>query len=116
MQIIDPRNASMELIPIPPMNSLISCFHAVIRLIRRLLPVDGSSLFTSSGAANLDYRTLNEALRGAETDYIAKDCRGQRFIAAGMSDINLTIEGIPGTGEIADNAFVILMKSEDDDY
>lgn len=38
-------------------------------------------------AANLDYRTLNEALRGAETDYIAKDCRGQRFIAAGMSDL-----------------------------
>ena len=46
-------------------------------------------------AANLDYRTLNEALRGAETDYTIEGCCGQRFIAAGMSEKNLTIESIP---------------------
>ena len=37
-----PRRASMELIPIPPISSLISCFQAVIRLISRRLPVCGS--------------------------------------------------------------------------
>ena len=67
-------------------------------------------------AANLDYRTLNEALRGAETDYIAKDCRGQRFIAAGMSDINLTIEGIPGNalGAYLNNANITVNANAQD--
>ena len=62
MQIIDAANldyravnealrsaetVSMELMPMPPISSLISCFHADIRLIRRLLPTAGSSLCTS---------------------------------------------------------------------
>ena len=42
----------MELIPIPPISSLISCFQAVIRLISRRLPVCGSSLSTSSGSVS----------------------------------------------------------------
>ena len=44
-----PRKASMELIPMPPMISMISCFHAVIRLMRRSVPSSGSSRLTSSG-------------------------------------------------------------------
>lgn len=47
-------------------------------------------------AANLDYRTLNEALRQTEGDCTINRCCGQRFLAAGMSGKNLTINGIPG--------------------
>ncbi|MDE6893607.1 MAG: glutamate synthase [Lachnospiraceae bacterium] len=47
-------------------------------------------------AADLDYRAINEALRKTDGDCTIKGCCGQRFIAAGMSGKNLTIEGIPG--------------------
>lgn len=36
-------------------------------------------------AANLDYRAVNEALRGAGSDCTIDGCCGQRFIAAGYS-------------------------------
>ena len=67
-------------------------------------------------AANLDYRTLNEALRGAETDYTIKGCCGQRFIAAGMSEKNLTIEGIPGNalGAYLNNANITVNANAQD--
>lgn len=45
---------------------------------------------------NLGYKELNENLRNIEGDCTVTDCCGQRFIAAGMSDKNITIEGIPG--------------------
>ena len=44
----------------------------------------------------LDYKTLNEALRQNEKDIIIKNCCGQRFIASGMSDKNITVNGVPG--------------------
>ncbi|MBR4060144.1 MAG: glutamate synthase, partial [Lachnospiraceae bacterium] len=47
-------------------------------------------------AKNLDYRTLNEELRKADEDCTIEGCCGQRFIAAGMSDKTLIINGIPG--------------------
>ncbi|MDE6964034.1 MAG: glutamate synthase, partial [Lachnospiraceae bacterium] len=47
-------------------------------------------------AADLDYRAINEALRKTDGDCTIKGCCGQRFIAAGMSGKNLTIEGLPG--------------------
>ena len=50
-------------------------------------------------AANLDYRTLNEALRGAETDYTIEGCCGQRFIAAGMSDKALDHKEVQETAD-----------------
>lgn len=67
-------------------------------------------------AANLDYRAVNEALREAETDYIVKGCCGQRFIAAGMSDKNLTIEGIPGNalGAYLNNANITVNANAQD--
>ena len=67
-------------------------------------------------AANLDFRALNEALRKAETDYIIKGCCGQRFIAAGMSDKNLTIEGIPGNalGAYLNNAHITVNANAQD--
>ena len=35
-------------------------------------------------ATNLDYKTLNEALRQEEINYTINGCCGQRFIDAGM--------------------------------
>ncbi len=47
-------------------------------------------------AAVLDFRALNNELRSAEEKYLITGCCGQRFIGAGMSEIDITIEGIPG--------------------
>ncbi len=47
-------------------------------------------------AKGLDFTQLNEALRKSDSDCKIIDCLGQRFIAAGMSDIRLSIYGIPG--------------------
>ena len=45
---------------------------------------------------DLDYRQINEAIRGAESECTLTNCIGQRFIAAGMSDKIITVEGVPG--------------------
>lgn len=45
---------------------------------------------------NLGYKELNDSLRNIEGDCTVTDCCGQRFIAAGMSDKSITIDGIPG--------------------
>lgn len=47
-------------------------------------------------ARNLDYRALNDNLRKIKGDCKLTGCCGQRFIAAGMSDKSITIEGVPG--------------------
>ena len=47
-------------------------------------------------AKELDYKTLNDTLRNAEDDCTLTESCGQRFIAASMSNKNITIEGIPG--------------------
>lgn len=43
-----------------------------------------------------DYKEVNEKIRAAERECTVIGCCGQRFIAAGMSDKKITIEGIPG--------------------
>lgn len=47
-------------------------------------------------ANGLDYKTLNENLRNTGEDCTVTGCCGQRFIAAGMTDKNIVIEGVPG--------------------
>ncbi len=47
-------------------------------------------------AEGLDHKALNEALRLAAEDCTVEGCRGQRFIAAGMSGKNVEIRGVPG--------------------
>lgn len=47
-------------------------------------------------AKDLPFRALNEALRKASNDCTVIECCGQRYIAAGMSHKNITINGIPG--------------------
>ena len=44
----------------------------------------------------LDYQALNEILRQNSGDITLEECCGQRFIAAGMTDKNITINGVPG--------------------
>ena len=67
-------------------------------------------------AANLDYRAVNDALRKAERDCILERCCGQRFIAAGMTDKNLTIHGIPGNalGAYLNNAHITVNANAQD--
>ena len=47
-------------------------------------------------AKDLDHKALNEKLRENSGDVTLLDCCGQRFIAAGMSDLSITINGVPG--------------------
>ena len=47
-------------------------------------------------AKGLDYRTLNERLRRSQEPCSIVGCCGQRFIAAGMSHKEISIEGVPG--------------------
>ena len=47
-------------------------------------------------ARSLDYKALNDTLRKSEKDCSIVGCCGQRFIAAGMSQKDITIQGIPG--------------------
>ena len=46
-------------------------------------------------AKGLEHRALNEAIR-QETECTVTDCLGQRFIASGMKDKRITLEGVPG--------------------
>ncbi len=51
---------------------------------------------TSISAEGLEHRELNNAIRGIQGSCVIEDCRGQRFIAAGMSGREITIKGVPG--------------------
>ena len=43
-----------------------------------------------------DFRLLNEKIREAQEDCHIVGCCGERFIAAGMKDRRITIDGVPG--------------------
>lgn len=47
-------------------------------------------------AKEMDYAALNESIRQSTEDVEINNCLGQRFIAAGMSDKKITINGTPG--------------------
>ena len=47
-------------------------------------------------AAALDYKTLNEVLRQPEHDYVIEAAADSALSAAGMSDRNITVNGISG--------------------
>ena len=44
----------------------------------------------------MDFRELNDCLRGSEGDLELTGCLGQRFIGAGMGKRKLCIHGVPG--------------------
>ncbi len=47
-------------------------------------------------AKSLGYREINDKLRAPDKAFTVRDCLGQRFICAGMSDVAVTLEGVPG--------------------
>lgn len=47
-------------------------------------------------AETLSHREINDALHNLTGNVMLNGCIGQRFIAAGMSNLQLTIDGIPG--------------------
>ena len=47
-------------------------------------------------AKGLSYRDINNKLRTTDKEITVRNCLGQRFICAGMSDVSVTLEGIPG--------------------
>lgn len=67
-------------------------------------------------AASLDYKELNEALRDFEGDCTIEGCLGQRFIAAGMGQRTITIEGVPGNalGAYLNGADIIVKGNAQD--
>lgn len=67
-------------------------------------------------ATGMDYKTLNENLREAESDYRITGCCGQRFIASGMSNKNIIIDGIPGNalGAYLNNACITVNANAQD--
>ena len=44
----------------------------------------------------MGFRTINDKIRNSGKKMTVTGCLGQRFICAGMSNISVTIEGIPG--------------------
>ena len=47
-------------------------------------------------AKGLSYRDINDKLRASNKKNTVRHCLGQRFICAGMSDVSVTLEGVPG--------------------
>ena len=47
-------------------------------------------------ATGLDYKALNALLRDTTGECTIENCCGQRYLADGMADINLTVNGVPG--------------------
>ena len=64
----------------------------------------------------LDYKALNEALRQNLGDITIENCCGQRFIAASLTDKNITINGVPGNalGAYLNGATIIVNANAQD--
>jgi len=54
---------------------------------------------TRINADDMDHRVLNEEIRKSDGKCLVTGCCGQRFIAAGMSDREVEITGIPGKSD-----------------
>ena len=67
-------------------------------------------------ATNQDYKTLNAQLRQLQTPCTLTNCCGQRFLAAGMSHADLTMEGIPGNalGAYLNGARIVVQGNAQD--
>ncbi len=67
-------------------------------------------------AQGLGYAQLNERLRETRGDCVVEGCCGQRFIAAGMSDKNILIRGVPGNalGAYLNGACVTVLSNAQD--
>lgn len=71
---------------------------------------------TTLNVTNMDYKAVNENLRQADGDCSIVGCCGQRFIAAGMSDRTITIDGVPGNalGAYLNGASIVVNNNVQD--
>ncbi len=67
-------------------------------------------------ASGMDFAALNEMLRRADRRCRIGGCLGQRFIAAGMSDLSIEIDGVPGNalGAYLDGATITVNGNAQD--
>lgn len=67
-------------------------------------------------AEQLDFKALNDNLRRIQQECTVTNCCGQRFIAAGMSDRKITIDGVPGNalGAYLNGATIIVNANAQD--
>lgn len=67
-------------------------------------------------ASNLEYKELNCLIRDSEGDITISGCLGQRFIAAGLGERRLTLNGIPGNalGAYLDGAEITVSGNAQD--
>ncbi len=62
-------------------------------------------------ASNMDFKLLNEYIKGDDTDIEIDDCFGQRYIASGLQiKKTITINGVPGNalGSYLDGAKIVV--------
>lgn len=67
-------------------------------------------------AKGLDYNSLNELIKSSDNDCRIENCLGQRFIADGLGNGNVTINGIPGNalGAYLNGAEITVMGNAQD--
>ena len=67
-------------------------------------------------AAGMDHEEINRKLQTVQDRCELTNCCGQRFIAAGMSDKKITIEGIPGNalGAYLNGASIVVNSNAQD--
>lgn len=65
---------------------------------------------------NLEFKKLNQKIREASSEISLTGCHGQRFIAAGMDNKHITIEGIPGNalGAYLNGASIVVKANAQD--
>lgn len=71
------------------------------------------------GAKGLEHKQINEQIKACalkDLDITVDDVMGQRFIGAGMSKVNLTINGVPGNavGAYLDGAHITINENAQD--
>ena len=67
-------------------------------------------------ATGLDFQTLNERINATAGACTVANCCGQRFLAAGMADREITVQGVPGNalGAFLNGATVLVEGNAQD--
>ena len=67
-------------------------------------------------AKKLNFTQLNQKIRESKKEVLIKNCIGQRFIASGMGEKNITISSLPGNalGAYLDGAHIFVQGNGQD--
>ena len=87
-------------------NGPLLLWHHFPRIVEKYLEVQYNTMVLS--VIDLDHKLLNQKIRALDTDVLLSNCCGQRFIAAGMREKHITIDGTPGNalGAYLDGAVI----------